>query len=86
VSNSPKPYFQQLPYDVIEVIARCLSKEALVPEYRGARAALARLNSVSKAVHEITLPALYETTEYFTEADFNQTVKLENPKGWKYTK
>jgi hypothetical protein len=75
---------------VIELIAQCLSEEALVPRsfprYGQARSTLARLNRVSKAVHEVTLAALYETTEYFDELAFSRSVKLEDPKGWKFTK
>lgn len=51
-----------------------------------ARATLARLNRVSKAVHQVTLAALYETTDYFQEEDFTKSVELEDPKGWKWTK
>jgi hypothetical protein len=77
-----------LPYDVIEVIARCLAEESLiVPNDGSPRTTLARLNRVSKAVHEVTLPVLYETTDYFYKEDFTESiVKLGNPKGWAWTK
>jgi hypothetical protein len=77
---------QQLPFDVIEVIARCLAAEAFEERDLGARATLARLNRVSKAVHQVTLAALYETTDYFKKEDFTKSVKLDNPKGWVWTK
>jgi hypothetical protein len=76
-----------LPYDVIEVIARILAEESLVDGNNGMpRTTLARLNRVSKAVHEVTLPALYETTDYFDEWDFDDSVWVENPQGWASTK
>jgi hypothetical protein len=59
-----------LPYDVIEVVARCLAEEALEADNgylddATPRTALARLNRASKAVHEVTLAVLYETTDYY---------------------
>jgi hypothetical protein len=85
-SNFPDLVLQQLPFDIIEVIARCLAAEALEEKNMDARATLARLNRVSKAVHQVTLAALYETTDYFEKEDFAKSVKLENPKGWVWTK
>lgn len=81
---------QQLPYDVIGVIARCLAEESLIKEFRyddeTPRTTLVRLNRVSKAVHEVTLPVLYETTDYFYNWQFTKSVRTENPKGWAWTK
>jgi hypothetical protein len=58
------PTLRQLPFDVFEVISQCLAEESLVDGNDGtARMALARLNRVSKEVHEVTLAALYETTD-----------------------
>jgi hypothetical protein len=59
----------KLPYDVIEIVARCLAEETLVADNaylndETPRTTLAHLNRVSKAVHEVTLAVLYETTDY----------------------
>lgn len=77
----------QLPFDVVEVIARILAEDALANDADGLlRATLARLNRVSKAVHEVTTAILYETTDYFNKEDFIKSVAFENPKGWEWTK
>jgi hypothetical protein len=87
VSYQPDLTLQQLPYDVIHIIAQCLAEESLLDGNDGTpRTTLARLNRVSKAVHEATLPVLYETTDYFGKWDFTDSVGLENPKGWAWTK
>jgi hypothetical protein len=82
----PEPILPQLPFDVIEVIAQFLADEARVEGAAHSGTALARLNRVSKAFHQVTLPALYETTDYYDEEDFSRSVKLEDPKGWKSTR
>jgi hypothetical protein len=72
---------------VIHVLAQCLAEESLVGDnYRLPRTTLARLNRVSKAVHEVTLPILYETTDYFDEENFDDSVRVENHEGWAWTK
>lgn len=81
------PKLGQLPFDVIEVIAQCLAEESQVDSNDGtAQTALARLNRVSKAVHAVTLAALYETTDYFEKDDFTDSVGPQNSKGWAWTK
>jgi hypothetical protein len=77
----------QLPFDVVEVVARILAENALEDDPGGLlRATLARLNRVSKAVHEVTTAILYETTDYFNKEEFIKSVALQNPKGWEWTK
>ncbi|KAJ9112699.1 hypothetical protein QFC22_006201 [Naganishia vaughanmartiniae] len=47
---------------------------------------LASLNSVSRPVHEGTLPVLYETLIFADAQAFERSMISSNPKGWKYVK
>lgn len=71
---------RQLPFDVIELIARRLVEECLTDDDYGVpRTTLARLNRVSKSYHEATLAALYETTDYFDEGILSSQSVLRIP-------
>jgi hypothetical protein len=77
-----------LPYDVFEVIAEHLVKVQgnFGWSFYFGRSTLARLNRISKALHEVTLPLLYAKTEYKTEAAFVKSVSRGTPKGWIHTR
>lgn len=47
---------------------------------------LSRLNRASRALHEETLPVLYETVRIETEEAFTGCVQFANPTGFKYLK
>jgi hypothetical protein len=47
---------------------------------------LGSLNRVSRAVHEVTLPMLYERTRIEYVETFLRAVGSGNSKGWAYTK
>jgi hypothetical protein len=86
LSVQPRP---SLPLDVISLIAEFLTHERV---NGGARLdedslrALARMNRVSKVVHEITLPYLYKTTDYTETSEVLRSLTLGDPRGWSYTR
>lgn len=47
---------------------------------------LSRLNRTSRAIHEETLPVLYETVRIESEEAFTKSLQFANPKWFKYTK
>lgn len=77
----------RLPYDVIGLVARHLADMLHAEILLGRpRSTLAILNRTSKAVHEVTLPFLYERTEYGSAMDFATSVTRKLSDGWKHTR
>jgi hypothetical protein len=77
-----------LPYELIALIARHLADEggtdSNFDDFQ--LKTLGRLSRVSRAVHEVTLPMLYERTKIRDAHTFLRAVGGGNPKGWKWTK
>jgi hypothetical protein len=82
-------HIPRLPYELIGHIAQLLQDEIDVKGYRTGfeLQSLARLNRVSKDVHEITLPNLYRRTLYGSEHSITERIRPSViPKGWQYVK
>jgi hypothetical protein len=79
LQNSPA-----LPYDVFTIIADFLVGEPPLELYQ--LDTLANLNRVSKAIHELTLPYLYERVDYTDDLHIIAATWNGNPKGWAYVR
>lgn len=77
----------RLSSEIFEMIGQVLANAGCVEGLRNSDAmkALASLNRTCRAIHQITLPILYEKTVYLSEETFGRSLTSKLPDGWVHT-